>query len=127
MMAVDWQRMGLAVGALALAASVLAACSSPIADMPSLSSSTGIQAKPADAYTYLPVHDLPPDRDEATIPPDQRAKIQADLIAARDRQAADAVAKGQPASAAKSQPASAAKNKSAKNQSAKCGADGAPC
>ena len=94
--------------------------------------------KPADAYTYLPVHDLPPDRDEATIPPDQRAKIQADLIAARDRQAADSSANGQPAPAGKNQPVSATKNKSAsaaknksataaKNQPAKCGADGAPC
>ena len=119
--------MGLVAGALALAASVLAACSSPIADM-----------KPVDAYTYLPVHDLPPDRDEATIPPDQRAKIQADLIAARDRQAADSAAQGQPASAGKKKPVSATKNKSAsaaknksataaKNQPAKCGADGTPC
>ena len=33
------------------------------------------------------VHDLPPDRDQAVIPPDQRAKIEAELAAARDRQA----------------------------------------
>ena len=37
--------------------------------------------------TYLPVHDLPPDRDNQLIPPDQRAKIEAELKAARDRQA----------------------------------------
>jgi len=37
--------------------------------------------------SYLPVHDLPPDRDQAVIPPDQRAKIEAELAAARDRQA----------------------------------------
>jgi hypothetical protein len=32
------------------------------------------------------VHDLPPDRDQAVISPDQRAKIEAELAAARDRQ-----------------------------------------
>ena len=47
---------------------------------------------PADAPKepggYLPVNDLPPDRDDSTMDPAQRAKIQAELIAARDRQAA---------------------------------------
>jgi len=33
------------------------------------------------------VHDLPPARDEAVIPPEQRAKIEAELTKARDRQA----------------------------------------
>jgi len=32
------------------------------------------------------VHDLPPGRDQAVIPPEQRAKIEAELAAARDRQ-----------------------------------------
>ena len=36
--------------------------------------------------SYLPVHDLPPERDQAVIPPDQRAKIEAELAAARERQ-----------------------------------------
>ena len=85
MSVVDRQRRALAVGALALAASALANCSSPIADLPSLGIPSDAQAKPAD--TYLPVHDLPPDRDEAVIPPDQRAKIEAELVAARNRQA----------------------------------------
>src|SRR5215469_3692536 len=84
MSVMDRQRRAL-VGALALAASALAGCSSPIADLPSLGTPSDAQAKPAD--TYLPVHDLPPDRDEAVIPPDQRAKIEAELVAARNRQA----------------------------------------
>ena len=75
------------MGALALSAAVwacvLAGCSSPIADMPSLGSADS-SAKPKDAF--LPVHDLPPDRDDAVITPDQRAKIEAELAAARDRQ-----------------------------------------
>lgn len=117
MMAVEWQRMGLAAGALALAA-VLAACSSPITDMPSLSSANNnTQAKPADAYTYMPVHDLPPDRAEATIPPAQRVKIESDLIAAREQQAADA--KGEPPAVDKAKTASkSAQTKSAQTKSA---------
>jgi hypothetical protein len=94
-MSVDRQRRALAVGALAWAASALAGCSSPIADLPSLGTPADAQAKPAD--TYPPVHDLPPDRDEAVIPPDQRAKIEAELIAARDRQASASAAKNQSA------------------------------
>lgn len=74
-------------GALALSAAAvgcsLAGCSSPIADLPSLGSADA-SVKPKEPY--LPVHDLPPERDEAVIPPDQRAKIEKDLIAARDRQ-----------------------------------------
>jgi hypothetical protein len=115
-MLVDRQKRGFAWGALALSALAmagsLAACSSPIADMPSLGSTSDASAKPRD--TYLPVHDLPPDRDEAMIPPDQRAKIEAELIAARDRQAS--------ASAAQN-PAS-----TAQNTAAKCaGAAPGPC
>lgn len=87
-MSLDRQTRGFALGALALSAVLVlcafAGCSSPIADMPSLGSADS-SAKPKDAF--LPVHDLPPDRDDAVIPPDQRAKIEAELAAARDRQA----------------------------------------
>jgi hypothetical protein len=87
-MSLDRRKRAVALGALALSALALccplAGCSSPIADLPSLGS-VDTSAKPKDAY--LPVHDLPPDRDQAVIPPDQRAKIETDLIAARDRQA----------------------------------------
>ena len=85
-----------ALGALALSAFALAGCSSPIADMPSLGTSADAPAKPTKDG-YLPVHDLPPDRDETLIPPDQRAKIEAELAAARDRQAS---ATGAPPAAA---------------------------
>jgi len=87
-MSVDRQKRAFASGALALSALALgcslAGCSSPIADLPSLGTSDA-SAKPKEPY--LPVHDLPPDRVEAVIPPDQRAKIESELIAARDRQA----------------------------------------
>jgi len=38
-----------------------------------------------DASGYLPVHDLPPDRAEQTIKPADQAKIEQELISARDR------------------------------------------
>ena len=70
-------------GALLMAALALGGCSSQLADM----TPADAQAHPREPGTYLPVHDLPPDRDQAVIPPDQRAKIEAELAAARDRQA----------------------------------------
>jgi hypothetical protein len=94
-MSLDRQTRGFALGALALSAVVLgcglAGCSSPLADMPSLGSADS-SAKPKDAY--LPVHDLPPDRDDQVITPDQRAKIEAELAAARDRQTQASAAQG---------------------------------
>lgn len=94
-MSVDRQKRALACGALALLALALACplagCSSPIADLPSLGS-LDPTAKPKDAF--LPVHDIPPQRDDAVIPPDQREKIESELIAARDHQAQASAAQG---------------------------------
>ena len=75
------------VGALLLSALALGGCSSSIADMPLIGTPADAPARPKDPSAYLPVHDLPPDRDEAVIPPKERAKIEAELAAARDRQA----------------------------------------
>ncbi|MDA9450125.1 MULTISPECIES: hypothetical protein [Bradyrhizobium] len=69
--------------ALLIAALAVGGCSSQLADM----TPADAQAHPREPGTYLPVHDLPPDRDQAVIPPEQRAKIEAELAAARDRQA----------------------------------------
>jgi hypothetical protein len=96
---VDRSRKAKAVicGASALVASalVLSGCSSPIADMPSLETPTAADtpARPREAGAYLPVNDLPPDRDAATISPDERAKIEKELTAARDRQASASASK----------------------------------
>jgi hypothetical protein len=67
----------------------LAGCSTPIGELP-------ISGTPADAPAakdtstsgYLPVNDRPPDREEAVIDPAERARIQRELVAARERQAA---------------------------------------
>ena len=83
------------MGALLLSAVALGGCSSSIADMPLLGTPADAPARPKEAGGYLPVHDLPPDRQEAALPPAEQAKIEKELIAARDRQASAAAAKEQ--------------------------------
>ena len=68
---------------VALLSVTLGGCSSQFADM----TPADAQAHVREPGSYLPVHDLPPDRDQAIISPEQRAKIEAELAAARDRQA----------------------------------------
>lgn len=73
----------LLVGVLALMVLALGGCSSQILDLRS------DEAQPSpkeEAGTYLPVNDVPP-HDGPAISPEQRAKIEAELAAARDRQA----------------------------------------
>ncbi len=72
-MSVDREKRALALGGLLLSALALGGCSISIAD--------------------LPLNDLPPDRDEAAMNPAERAKIQSELVAARERQASAAAAK----------------------------------
>ena len=79
----DLQKSLPICGALLIAAFAMGGCSSQLADM----TPADAQPHPREPGSYLPVHDLPPDRDQAVIPPDQRAKIEAELAAARDRQA----------------------------------------
>ena len=95
-MLANWQRRTLAFAALFCAAVALSGCSSQIADLPLVGTPADAPARPKEPGAYLPVNDLPPDREEAAMDPKTRAKIQAELIAARDRQAAaskDAAAK----------------------------------
>ena len=78
----------LALGALLVSALALGGCASTsIADLPLVGTPADAPARPKEAGGYLPVHDVPPDREAAAIPPAERAKIEAELIAARDRQA----------------------------------------
>ena len=78
--------MVLVAGVLLTGALVLSGCSSTIADMPSLATPADAPAPPKEVGGYLPVNDLPPGR-EATMSPDERDKIEKELMAARDRQA----------------------------------------
>jgi hypothetical protein len=78
---------------LLLSALALGGCSMSIADLPLVGTPADAPERPKEAGAYLPVHDLPPDRQEAALAPAERAKIAAELAAARDRQASTAAAK----------------------------------
>jgi hypothetical protein len=89
-MTADRKTRALAAAALLLSALALGGCSTSIADLPLVGTPADAPARPKEAGGYLPVHDLPPNRDEAALPPAEQAKIQSELAAARDRQAAAA-------------------------------------
>src|SRR3954471_13171706 len=93
-MVVDRKNRVLTLGALLASALALAGCSISIADLPLVGTPADAPERPKEAGTYLPVHDLPPDREEAAMAPADRAKIQSELIAARDRQASAPATKG---------------------------------
>src|SRR3954451_3934402 len=86
-MLVDRKKKALVLGALLTSALALGGCSISIADLPLVGTPADAPERPKEAGAYLPVHDLPPDREEAAMPPGERAKIEAELVAARDRQA----------------------------------------
>jgi len=85
------------IAALCASAFALGGCSTQIADMPALGVPADAPQRPKEAGGYLPVHDLPPDRNEEAIKPAELAKIQSDLTAARDRQATASTPPSQPA------------------------------
>ena len=80
-------------GALLLAALALAGCSTSIAEIP-IGSASDTPAKTSSG-AYLPVNATPPARDEEAMDPAERAKVQKELIAARERQALAGAGKDQ--------------------------------
>jgi hypothetical protein len=92
-------RQGLMLCALIVCALTLAGCSSQIADLPGVGVPSDAPPRPKEPGAYLPVNDLPANRDEQALDPKERAKIQAELTAARDRQAAASQTKDSAASA----------------------------
>ena len=91
-MSVGLQKRMLACGALVACVFALAGCSTSIADLPIVGTPADAPARPKDPGSYLPVNNLPPDRDETAMDQATRDKIKAELAAARDRQAAGASA-----------------------------------
>lgn len=70
-------------------AALLGGCASTVADLPYVGMPAGAPARPAQAGDYLPVNDVP-NPSTATngmLSTADQAKLQADLIKARDRQA----------------------------------------
>ena len=100
-MSVGRSKRMLVVGALVACASALAGCSTSIADLPIVGTPADAPARPKEPGSYLPVNNLPPDRDEAAMDEATRAKMKAELAAARARQAEAAAANGTPANAPK--------------------------
>ena len=92
-MLADRKTRALALGALLASALALGGCSISIADLPLAGTPADAPARPKEAGAYLPVNELPPDRDEAAMNPTERAKIQSELVAARERQATATAAK----------------------------------
>src|SRR3954451_12770685 len=85
-MAADRRGMLFASGALLIATLALGGCSTTIADLPAVGTPADAPERPKEAGAYLPVHDLPPEHGNAVISPTEGAKIEADLVAARERQ-----------------------------------------
>ena len=81
-MPVDRKISALAVGLLLLSALPLGGCATSIAEMPIVGTPADAPARPKEAGTYLPVHDLPPDREEAEMTPAEQAKALKELAAA---------------------------------------------
>jgi hypothetical protein len=77
-------------GVLLASALALGGCSTTIADLPGVGTPADAPARAKEVGGYLPVHDIPPEREEAAMKPAEQAKIEAELIAARDRQASSA-------------------------------------
>jgi len=65
-------------------------CLMTVADSPLVETASDAPPRAKDASAYIPVHGVPLDRIEPAMDPGQRAKMQAELIAARDRQASSA-------------------------------------
>ncbi|MFO1111067.1 MAG: hypothetical protein U1E61_17975 [Bradyrhizobium sp.] len=87
----------LMTGVLLAATLALGGCSTQIADIPAVGLPADAPPRPKEVGSYLPVHDLPPERTEAAMKPDEQKRIQSELIAARDRQASSGTAQSAPA------------------------------
>jgi hypothetical protein len=80
----------VAAAALLLGVLTLGGCATSIADMPLIGTPGDAPARPKETGAYLPVHDLPPDRDAAKMAPAEQAQALRELAAARDQQASAA-------------------------------------
>ena len=112
-MPVDRNKRALALGALLLSALALGGCSSSIAELPIIGTPASAPSRPGEPGGYLPVEDLPPDRDQAAIPLAEQTKIKKELLQARDRQASVVKGQGQSQNQAQSQ------NQGSQNQGSK--------
>jgi hypothetical protein len=87
-----------AAAALLLSSLSLGGCATSTAGS-SLMDARAEAPEPPKTNAYLPVEDLPPQREKPAMTPDERLKLQKELIAARDRQAAGGKARAHAAPA----------------------------
>jgi hypothetical protein len=87
------RRAAFAAGTLLLGLSLCGCATSTGSSLMDARAEMPARAKPG---TYLPVEDLPPPRKNPAMTADERSKLQGELMAARDRQAATAKAQGGP-------------------------------
>ena len=92
------------ISALAAAALLLSSLSLGGCGTSTLMDARAEAAAPPKTSVYLPVEDLPSEREERAMTPAERLKLQKELIAARDRQAPAAKARGGAARAQRAQP-----------------------
>ncbi len=76
------------MAALVILALCAGGCATSIADMPLIGVPADAPGRPKERSAYPAVHDLPAAREQSAMEPTEQAKIQSELIAARDRQAA---------------------------------------
>jgi hypothetical protein len=87
------RRTALATGALLLLSLSLGGCATSTGGS-SLMDARAEAPVPPKTSAYLPVEDLPAQREKPVMTPDERSKLQKELIAARDRQTAAGKAQG---------------------------------
>lgn len=75
------------LAAVVVMGAALAGCSLPIADLPAIGLPANTPARPQTAAAYPAVHDVPAPREQSVLQPEERARIEKELVAARDRQA----------------------------------------
>lgn len=75
-----------------LATIPLSGCSTSVADLPIVGVPEGAPKRPKDPGAFPAVHDLPAPREQTALDPAEQARIESELAAARDRQAAAAAA-----------------------------------
>ena len=85
----DRRTTSLAMVALLLSSLSLGECATSIGGL-SLMDARAEAPAPPKPSVYLPVEDLPPKREKPSLTPDERSKLQKELIAARDRQVSKA-------------------------------------
>jgi hypothetical protein len=85
----DRRTTSLAVVALLLSALSLGGCATSTGGS-SLMDARAEAPSPPKTSVYLPVEDLPAKREKPPLTPDERSKLQKELIAARDRQVSKA-------------------------------------